>query len=357
MKRTNLLLALALWLCAARASAEPSAPDTFALNWVREPGAEGCVSSRALSRMLEKVTGPVLRTEEEATLSVECSVRRDAARGFQVRIRVLNRAGTAIGERELSTRGPECSALTQSVLLVIAMIVSPESVERGLPNEVLDQLSESRRQEALAQVTDTTPTPPAEPQLDSQPKSPERAIAPSPRARVEALGALLLGYGFVPGFTPGVRVGARVTTLRGWSASLAGDLWAPRNVAVDTLRTLDGGVDFGAVHLASALCGDLLAARRFAFGACAGGIVGARWADARALASRSGELTPYVALTLGTEARFELSSRWALRAGATTLLSLARQRFMYRDYQGDEHALFEPSHVASLFHLELGASL
>ncbi|HMI90997.1 MAG TPA: hypothetical protein VK509_06515, partial [Polyangiales bacterium] len=69
------LFALAAAAPGARAQATPQAP-TFALNWVRGPGAEGCIASGELARRIEQLLGPVFRTQDVADRSIEGLVTR-----------------------------------------------------------------------------------------------------------------------------------------------------------------------------------------------------------------------------------------------------------------------------------------
>ena len=93
------LLALCSLALVQRAAAQASdARQGYALNWVRAPGAEACISSSRLAERVEQLLGPVLRAPDASDRAIEGLVE-PAGNGFAVHLKTAERAGTALGER------------------------------------------------------------------------------------------------------------------------------------------------------------------------------------------------------------------------------------------------------------------
>ena len=146
----------ALVLCASAARADdPLAPG---LNWVRLPGAETCIAARALAEQIELRLGRVLFVPLSAAgLTVDGSVQRVQPDGWQVVLDVSDAAGRLLGRRELRFASGDCSVIDESVVLVIAVTLYPETglVDGGIP---LDPET-ARKLEALFGGEPTDPDP------------------------------------------------------------------------------------------------------------------------------------------------------------------------------------------------------
>ena len=95
--------------CSYGANAHAQSAPTHALNWVRDEGAEQCITSARLATGLESLVGPILRSPSEAERAVEGFVRQDGRSGrWHVRVRLLDRAGKELGVRMLEREDADC---------------------------------------------------------------------------------------------------------------------------------------------------------------------------------------------------------------------------------------------------------
>jgi hypothetical protein len=365
------------------ARAADNASKTFALNWVREPGAEGCVSSQVLARMLEQVVGPVLRQPADANVAIEGVVRRIEGGGFRVGIRVTNAEGAILGERELANAAPLCSALTPSLLLVLAIIIDPDAAQRALPSTVVSQLSKDAEAEATAQRQQ----PPIAPSVDNQPApSPPKEAAPvsrrPPNQRPPALGheltpqaarplepagssswrfepfaALLVGTGILPGAHAGPLLGAGLTRPEIGSFSVSGIYWFPTSVDIDSPRALDGDVRFHAIQAIITACRSVIDAGALTLEGCLGTVAGLRWIDAEPLSSRNDPASALFGALLASQLRLTLPAELFVFTGIASAALVPHERFTYEDFEGHEHLIFEAQRISGWASLGVGAKL
>jgi hypothetical protein len=99
------------------------------LEVARGSGTESCMDGKALERAVERrLTRPVFGGGD-----VRVSLRFERReRTFTAELVLFDRHGTALGRRELKTRAAHCSALDDSLALVVALLVdSPEAREQA----------------------------------------------------------------------------------------------------------------------------------------------------------------------------------------------------------------------------------
>jgi hypothetical protein len=106
------------------------APRAAALHWVRAPGAERCVDGRALARAVESRTGhSVFTSAANAERTLEALIA-PALDGWALTVRAW--AGTRhVGDRALSFAGANCAQITDTVSLVLALMIDPEACADG----------------------------------------------------------------------------------------------------------------------------------------------------------------------------------------------------------------------------------
>lgn len=97
---------------------------TAALNWVRMPGAESCVSPQALARATEaRMARRVFVSIADASLSIEGRIERvRAPDGWRAVIRAARAAGE-VGSREVRVASPDCAAIDERVVVVVALLL------------------------------------------------------------------------------------------------------------------------------------------------------------------------------------------------------------------------------------------
>ena len=128
--------ALAFALCAlvtgGPTRAEAPAP-TATLDVNRAEGAESCLEATALQTAVERrLERSVFVPPGRSAVGVKLHFERRADRTFVAEVELLDRHGTPLGRRELKTRAAHCSALDDSLALVVALLVdSPEAREQA----------------------------------------------------------------------------------------------------------------------------------------------------------------------------------------------------------------------------------
>lgn len=101
--------------------APPAAPATVHLEYRRLPGAGSCISAEQLARAVEERLGRgVFAARDRAELTARVRARR-LGRRFVVEMELFDRGDRRLGRRELSTRAAHCSALDDSLALVLAL--------------------------------------------------------------------------------------------------------------------------------------------------------------------------------------------------------------------------------------------
>ena len=353
------LLGSALSCASTTARAEP-----YRLQWLREPGAESCVSGAALTRLLEQVIGPAASAQDMPVL-VEGRIAPAAPPlRWRMTLRVSDVHGELLGERELTHAAPHCSALTSSLLLILAMSIDPDAARSGLPPSVVEELRRDRAEDVdvwpAAHVPELDPRGSAPASFQDAPTPP--ALSP-PRAQParHSVWQLLFGFalatGILPEVSPGLTLGGRLALAPAWSLSLSVDAWVPRNVAMTGPYSMADGVEFGALQSDFRLCRSLLGTDDNHLGACVGGALGARWVSANALETRANPWRAYFGPELGVEGKLALGSRCFVSGGVSALAPLPQVHYTYVDHRSEERTLFAPNAIAGWAFLNLGTEL
>jgi len=274
----------------------------FALNWVRGPGAEACISSHRLAQQLQQTFGPVLVTADEAELAIEGQV--DVAKGdgsegaptWHARVAVSDRQGRLLGVRELSVRNATCSALDPQVLLVIAMTIDPEVALESLPPELLAELGApddaaaallaELRTEHAAQRPPVQAPPvehhraPLEPE-PAAPRGSDEPSAPGLGFGMFAHGAFTTGL--LPEARPGLALGLELRVAPRWALRAVG-LWSATSTrAIESPFLRSASVRFDASLVSLAACASPLVTRALRASACLGAALLLRASEARGL--------------------------------------------------------------------------
>ncbi|HEY6559868.1 MAG TPA: hypothetical protein VI072_21440 [Polyangiaceae bacterium] len=318
---------------------------------MRETGAEACVSSQALAHMLEQVVGPVLRQPADAGFAIEGTVRKaPGTDGWLARIRVSDARGDVLGERDLKNNERRCSTLTQSVLLVLAVVIDPDAAQRGLPEAVVAQLSREAQSEIatadVAQIPDAEASPIPVATIPRQPFAdvavvPRRAAAARPSWQLHLLTGWLVGTGILPETSSGPSLALRVEKPELGSLALSGTYWLPVSQSFESPRALDSEIHFHAAHALLSACRSVVQAGRLSLDGCLGFAAGYRWVRAEALAERRDPRRAYFGGVLSAELDVQLTRNWFAFTSVTAALLMPHARFTYEAYQGGERGLFE----------------
>ncbi len=182
------------------ASPAPSRPSrTSSLSWVRLPGAEACIGSRALAAAVERrLQREVFVPPSRAAMAVEGRVER-APEGFRAVITVSNEAGVALGSREIHRASPICATMDDNLALVIAVMIDPEA---ALAPRV-----------PASTVPRPAPAPPLRPA--GEPSSGAGPAPPGWSVSLQAGGVAMLGL--MPRVSGGVLIRSHIEPPRLWA--------------------------------------------------------------------------------------------------------------------------------------------
>ena len=318
----------------------------MALNWVRAEGAESCLSGSELALALRRVLAADSVTV--APLVIEGVVSRDPASGlFRARLRVLDAAGNTVGLRELTSAEPRCEQLTQSLVLVLSVLVElgstaapePRSATVGVDNEPVPALRQR---------------PPAEPVATAQPATDARAW------QVEPLAALALSIGLNPDASLGPSLGLRVRTPWGpvWPALMLRAGYWPSG-RMDTLgeAARPASVEFHSFATELMLCLAIVRTQPWWFAGCWGAALVLRKTRVRGLADANDSLRTAPGASTGLQVAYALSEHWQMTLDASLLGFLKRDQYTYIDTRGQTQTLFQPGPFVGLFTLGVGVRL
>jgi len=340
-----------------RAQAKSKLSASARLELQKGPGTEGCLDQRSLSHAVEsRLRRRAFREDVPATLFVKIAITRDRA-AWSALLTMHDGSGAFLGRRSLTTEAADCSALDDSLALVVALLVDsppppeldssaeaepaaplpPSSAGKAGPNQAANARSESDAKAASGEAATAIQLPPD---------------TPAPRApwRLQLAAGASFAIGVLPGFAPGLELGfgAKAPTLpelrvfAGW--------YAQRE---QRRAELDAGAQFDAVYLGLEICPfeqQLGIAQLFV---CGGQSLG----QTRARAFGFDENWTSTHLTFALVARgglqLALSSHWALRLGGRAELPLDRGVYRYGAPDGSQEELFQPSPVAAVLDLGL----
>lgn len=303
------------------ASAQQGKKRTSTLGWDRLPGADTCVATQPLARAVETRLGrKVFVSPAEADVSVEGRIEKKG-QGFSATIVIRDGEGKLLGTRSLEKNDASCTNLTDSLVLVIAVMIDPDA--------------------AMA------PAPPVPP--DPPPPNPPPAPAQPPITRVETV------YVPVPGPPVPVKekpqkpilmfdgaVSGRVTVGTvpdpGLGLSLVGVL-VPRGfigilgrasfVFPRTAPALGAEIAFSHGTLGGGLCPLAHTFGRVFLSACGEGEIGLLLARPSGLPRTVNEARITLAGGLSFGASVTLVGPFTVRAGVTGMLPLIRESFTY----------------------------
>lgn len=199
---------------AAEAPASPAdapPPALVHLEYRRMPGAASCVSAPQLARDVEARLGRrVFVAPADAELTARVRAQR-VSRRFVIELELFDRERRSLGRRELSTAAGHCSALDDSLALVLALAADMPRQPAPPPESAA----------AAAPSTAPAASPPAlPPSLGSALSIP--AITYAPRLGVRwrpSLGAAA-AIGLVPALAPGLELGLELQANQSWPVSV-----------------------------------------------------------------------------------------------------------------------------------------
>jgi hypothetical protein len=213
-------------------SREPSSPVLVELSVARQAGARGCIDRDALAAAVETRLGRnvfVPSADADLRARVTASI---AGRGFVLVLILQNRSGARIGVRRLTTRARHCSALDDSLALVLALAVD---LRRDDPRLELQPTQSSAPAEPPAAIA----TPLSIPD-DTLPRRLPVVFEPQ-------LGAAL-AFGLLPGARFGADLSLGIEWPHFWPLELGFTLWQSARLGTEQ------GLGFSALGYRLAVC-------------------------------------------------------------------------------------------------------
>jgi hypothetical protein len=305
------------------------------LAWQRSPGAAQCMTAEALRQSVAKRLGrdPFVDGEGDVTLRGRASAEGEPS-GWVVELELRTSSGLPIGTRTLRTEAAHCSALDESLPLVVALMLD-------VPRDELPRPLPAPPPPVPKSVT--PPSPISVPRETHAPREPWRF-----QLAVLATGAA----GLVPGIGLGAGVSLGVEPPTFWLTELDVAVWLPSDA-----ERPEGGSRFRLVTVGLALCPLSLDSAPLRLDVCAGQRIGRLSAEGFGF-ERNREQAR-LSYALGARARGWLTLAGPLRVGlgAGGEVPLWRDQFVYSAANGQRPSLFRMSPVVGAAEALLGVSL
>jgi hypothetical protein len=324
------------------------------------PGTEPCIGESALQRAVEfRLRRSEFRRDLPVTLEVRIAFEHGAS-GWSADLTMHDGTGQFLGRRSIETEAAHCSALDDSLALVVALLVDspPSAPEAGVKTQSTAPAAEPEARGDVPsepQPAPASPTPPSDlraptPQPLTTLSLPRDTMAPREPWRFDVSLGAAAAAGTVPGLAPGgeLALGARVPRLP--ELRLFADWFGQR----DQQRAgSNSGAHFDFADIGLELCAlDVRLGALHWFG-CAGQTIGRlRVASYGFDQNTTTEHLTY-AILARTGLRFPLAGRFNGRLGIRAELPLARDIFDYGSRDGRERALYEMSPVTAVLDLGL----
>lgn len=296
------------------------------LQWVRLTGTEDCLSGDMLARRVEAKLGrEVFPAPSKATMLVEGHVER-VSDGYRAELRMSSSSGEPLGTRELSSPQSSCAELSETVVVVLAVMIDPDGATRSPP--------------------------PAVPKPEPEPQPKPQVAEPAQRQRL--LGFVRLGVGLLPEAAVGFGVAYEVAFKR-W-----GGLRAEGVAYLQQEEQLSGPDALGAklriAHAGLAYCPLWLELAQMRLAGCLGAELGAAYSQGVNFGpgNNESEIAPWGSGSASARLAVKLVSALELQLAASFVVPVARG-YQAVDTNGDTRQLFEPAPVAGTFDLGLGA--
>ncbi|HWA72703.1 MAG TPA: hypothetical protein VG937_10220 [Polyangiaceae bacterium] len=318
---TTAAVVLATSSAAPRATAEPAALATLELT--RSSAAEHCIDARTLTRSVET---RLARRAFADTAPLRLRVALDRRGPNWIAELSLSDSAGPLGERSLSTGAAHCSALDDSLALVVALLVGtpPERVE---PAAAAPTVPAHAATPSAAPKTTQAATPLFLPADTWAPRAPWQFSG-------RAGGSLL--FFALPGVAYGPSLGVAARPPSGPWLRLNADWVLPKEG-----ESGDGvhGVRVSSERLGLLVCGLSLGAGSLEWQFCAGQRVGRVTAEGLGFDYSARVRRLYFAATLGGELTLHLANRWYLPVGLFAEIPLTRDQFVARDASEPLHRI------------------
>jgi hypothetical protein len=337
-RRTSAWAIIALsWLSTARswaADAAPAEPPALVhLAYDRAAAASGCQTPNELRSAVETRLGrSVFVPEERADLFAEVRAYRRARR-YVITVTLFDASRRRLGERRLETRARHCSALDDSLALVLSLAADV----RRPPAEP----------SSAEPVTEAAP-PPAPLALSTPVVIPETAHAPRSGIVLSPSLGVAFGVGLLPHLAVGAQARLGLIVPRFWPVFVDATLWHGQRLG-------DGqGVRFALRSLRLGVCPWQSAADGLELTVCVDELFGAVRAKGFGFDEPETVDRWLAAIGAGATARYSFGPGFVAATGSL-LVPLVQRRYFYTD--GEQINLHESPWALGILAISVGLEI
>lgn len=341
MRRWAASVSLLVWLLGATiARAQPSGGPPQAafvhLTYLREGRAAECLSAEGLVSAVEARLGRrVFVPAARADVFAEVRAAHERAR-FVVTLSLFDSARRPLGERRLETRARHCSALDDSLALVLSLAADLRRDPEPMPERVVP---DDRRSGAVASKGGTLQTPI---------RIPEATLAPRLGFSFRPDLGLALAVGLLPSAALGARARLEVLPPRFWPLMLDLTLWHGQRLGAER------GVRFAVQSMGVGICPYARSLERLQMLVCVNELLGKL--KARGFGFDEAESSDRWIGALGASVLGRYAfGRLYLSLGGSLLVPLVQRRYFYTD--GDETTLYQAPWLQGVIEGALGVEL
>jgi hypothetical protein len=304
---------------AAPAQCAAADPARVYLSMDRRSGAEGCPSVEELRLAVEtRLRRPVFVAKGQADLLVELSAVREGRR-YVVLITLLDRERRWLGERRLETRARHCSALDDSLALVLSLAADVRRSEIPTPAQ-LPPVEAQTETKAVSVASARTGTP----RLSTPLLIPETTSTPRlPFALQPSLGSAF-GLGLLPQLAWGAQARLVIVPPELWPLIVEGTVWGGQRLGRER------GVRFSLQTLRVGVCPVRSGWERWELSLCIDEALGVIRARGFGFDEDRPATHFWAALGAGGSARHPLGPLF-LSGAASLLAPLVQRRYFYAD--------------------------
>jgi len=320
------------------------------LDLSRQPGTEECLATGALQRAVEaRLQRRIFVADSSAQLVIRLRLALRNQRQWTAELRLEDETGLNLGERTLTTSAPHCSALDDSLALIVALLVDAPLSDR----EQVQPISTGTRAvpESAAEPTARAPGSPSTTEA-TRIELPPSTLAPRQPWRWEASAGATLALGLLPGKAFGFELAVSGKAPRAPELRLFGGAYAPREAYAGPG---DAGARFAALFVGFEVCPFEGQLRSLRWSTCAGQSVA--WLHAAAFGYDQNSSTDRLIYALLARGALLLPLLGPVSAhlSARAELPLARPVFVYGTSENDQRSVFEMNPLSAV--LEAGLSV
>jgi hypothetical protein len=289
------------------------APELVALRWEGFGESEGCLGVPSLIARVEDHLGRrAFDASSPQVLSV--SVDGSASSGFRAVVRVLDATGKVLGERELGAQGSTCSALDDTLVLAVALLVDAELGAEPEPEP-----------EPVPPPPAPPPPPPEEAEHE---KVPEEEAPPPDPWRIALDGSALGADGVLPSLAIGAELALQVDAPWLFPFRVRTLGFFPQSVPLEP----SGDLDFWLFFAGIAGCPLSVRTETFGIDGCAGGDVVALRGVSEGLSGARDHISWFLQGAVSLRFLADLHGPWYGVLSTSVGLPIDAPRFVYRRF-------------------------